>query len=96
MERVRGVCSPSSVSDQPRRVPRLQHTKQPLTTHGYKALKNLSQSPWKMETKYVRSLLKQLVSWDLPFETKAAVTLKLDFKDLLNIPLRKLRLKLKK
>lgn len=33
-----------------------------------------------METKYIRSLLKQFVTWDLLFsKTKAAVTLKLDF-----------------
>lgn len=46
-----------------------------------------------MGTKHIRSLLKQPVTWDLLFTTKAAVTLKLDFKFLFNIPLRKLRLK---
>lgn len=47
-----------------------------------------------METKHIRSLLKQPVTWDLLFsKTKAVVTLKLDFKFLFDIPLRKLRLK---
>lgn len=47
-----------------------------------------------METKCIRSLLKELVTLDLVFpRTKAAMTLKLDLKNLFNIPLRKLRLK---
>lgn len=70
----RGLPSPFSLT--PTEGPRPEHRKQP-PNHTWP---RCTQSPWKTETKYIGSLLKQLVTWDsLSSKTKAALPLKLDF-----------------